>query len=192
MESSGVEVSKVQWGAALIHPHQGRTPKIHESVFIAEGAHVIGDVEMGKDCSVWFNAVIRGDVNRIRIGDRTNIQDNCVLHVTHERFPLTIGSDVTIGHGAIVHGATVGNCCLIGMGSRVLDGVEVGDYVLVAAGALVLEGFKIPPGTLVAGVPARVQRELTAEERETLVRSAQNYINYVRSYHRNQNPKGAL
>ncbi len=151
-------------------------------MFIAEGAHVIGDVEIGKDCSVWFNAVIRGDVNYIRIGDRTNVQDNCVLHVTHERFPLTIGSDVTIGHGAILHGASVGNWCLIGMGSRVLDGAKVGDYVLVAAGAIVLEGFEVPSGSLVAGVPARVRRELRAEERETLVRSAQNYVNYVRSY----------
>ncbi|HWP82659.1 MAG TPA: gamma carbonic anhydrase family protein [Bacteroidota bacterium] len=166
----------------MIIPYKGKVPKIHASVFLAEGAHIIGDVEIGEDSSVWFNAVIRGDVNFVRIGERTNVQDNCVLHVTHDRYPLSIGSSVTIGHAAIVHGATVGNYCLIGMGARVLDNARIGDYALVAAGALVLEGFEVPPGTLVAGVPAKVRRDLTPLERESIVQSAQNYVKYMQSY----------
>jgi carbonic anhydrase/acetyltransferase-like protein (isoleucine patch superfamily) len=166
----------------VIVPFQGIYPKIHESVFIADGAQIIGDVEIGKESSIWFNAVIRGDVHFIRIGERTNIQDNCTLHVTHKQYPLIIGSDVTIGHGAIVHGATVGNCCLIGMGARVLDGATIHHHAFVAAGALVLEHFEVPEGTLVAGVPARVKRQLSAEERRTLEDSARNYLNYVQQY----------
>lgn len=165
-------------------------PKLHASVFIAEGAQVIGDVEIGRDSSVWFNAVVRGDVNSIRIGERTNIQDNCVLHVTHERFSLTIGDEVTIGHGAIVHGAQVGNRCLIGMGARVLDGAELEDFVFVAAGTVVLEGARIPAGTLVAGIPGRVRRELKNDEREMLIRSAHNYVTYVHSYRPELKPEG--
>lgn len=166
----------------MLIPYRGRMPNVHDSVFVADGAKIIGDVEIGKESSVWFNTVIRGDVHFIRIGERTNIQDNCVLHVTHKKFPLQIGSNITVGHGAIVHGATVGDHCLIGMGSRILDNSKLGAFCLVAAGAVVLEGFDVPEGMLVAGVPARIKRPLTAEERQQLIRSAQNYVDYVRTY----------
>ncbi|HTY10634.1 MAG TPA: gamma carbonic anhydrase family protein [Bacteroidota bacterium] len=165
-----------------IVPYRGIQPKIHPSVFMAEGAHVIGDVEIGKDSSVWFNAVVRGDVNFIRIGERTNIQDASVLHVTHERYPLIIGSNVTVGHSAVVHAATVHDCCLIGMGAIVLDNARIGPYSLIAAGAVVVGDSLIPEGMLAAGVPAKVVRPLTEEERRSLVRSAQNYVDYVATY----------
>jgi carbonic anhydrase/acetyltransferase-like protein (isoleucine patch superfamily) len=166
----------------MIHTYRGIKPKIHPSVFIADGAHIVGDVEIGKESSVWFNAVIRGDVHFIRIGERTNVQDNSVLHVTHEKYPLVVGSDVTIGHGAIVHAATLKDCCLIGMGATVLDGATIGSHSLVAAGALVLEHFEVPQGALVAGVPASVKRMLTEEEREQIAQSARNYVDYVKTY----------
>lgn len=166
----------------MIIPYRGITPKIHPSVFIAEGAQIIGDVEIGPESSVWFNTVIRGDVHYIRIGERTNIQDNCVLHVTHNTYPLVIGSDVTVGHGAILHAATIKDRCLIGMGAKVLDDATVGPYAFVAAGSLVLEHFEVPEGALVAGVPARVKRMLSEEERQQIVLSAQNYVGYVKTY----------
>ena len=166
----------------MIIAYKGISPRIHPSVFIAEGAQIIGDVEIGAGSSVWFNAVIRGDVHYIRIGERTNIQDNCVLHVTHDTYPLIIGSDVTVGHGAVLHAATIKDRCLVGMGAKVLDGATVGPYALVAAGSLVLEHFEVPEGVLVAGVPARVKRVLTDEEREQIVQSAQNYVGYVKTY----------
>lgn len=151
-------------------------------MFMAEGAHVIGDVEIGKDSSIWFNAVVRGDVNFIRIGERTNIQDSSVLHVTHKKYPLIIGSNVTVGHSAVVHAATVYDFCLIGMGAIILDNARVGPYALVAAGAVVAGDAVIPEGTLAAGVPAKVVRPLTEEERQSLIRSAQNYVEYVAAY----------
>jgi gamma-carbonic anhydrase len=166
----------------MIIPYRGITPKIHPSVFIAEGAQIIGDVEIGAESSVWFNTVIRGDVHYIRIGERTNIQDNCVLHVTHDTYPLIIGSDVTVGHGAILHAATIKDRCLIGMGATVLDDATVGPYALVAAGSLVLEHFEVPEGALVAGVPARIKRMLSDEERQQILQSAQNYVDYVKTY----------
>ena len=166
----------------MIIPYRGITPKIHPSVFIAEGAQIIGDVEIGAESSVWFNTVIRGDVHYIRIGERTNIQDNCVLHVTHNTYPLVIGSDVTVGHGAILHAATIRDRCLIGMGAKVLDDATVGSYAFVAAGSLVLEHFEVPEGALVAGVPARVKRMLSEEEKQQIVQSAQNYVGYVKTY----------
>lgn len=166
----------------MILPYQGIEPRIHPSVFIAEGAQIIGDVEIGAESSVWFNTVIRGDVHYIRIGEKTNVQDNSVLHVTHETYPLVIGSGVTVGHGAILHAATIKDYCLIGMGAIVLDNATVGPYSFVAAGSLVLEGFEVPEGVLVAGVPAKIKRVLTDEERRQIVQSAQNYIKYVKSY----------
>ncbi|MGA3243821.1 MAG: gamma carbonic anhydrase family protein [Bacteroidota bacterium] len=166
----------------MIIPYRGITPKIHPSVFIAEGAQIIGDVEIGAESSVWFNTVIRGDVHYIRIGERTNIQDNCVLHVTHNTYPLVIGSDVTVGHGAILHAAIIKDRCLIGMGAKVLDDATVGPYAFVAAGSLVLEHFEVPEGALVAGVPARVKRMLSEEEKQQIVQSAQNYVGYVKTY----------
>ncbi|HAL55152.1 MAG TPA: gamma carbonic anhydrase family protein [Bacteroidetes bacterium] len=166
----------------VIITYRGIAPKIDDSVFVAEGAQIIGDVEIGSDSSVWFNAVVRGDVHHIRIAERTNIQDNAVLHVSHERHPLHIGSDVTIGHGAIVHACTIRNGCLIGMGAKILDDAVVGPYAIVAAGALVLEDFIVPEGMLVAGVPARLRRPLTDLEKDRIIQSARNYVGYAKTY----------
>jgi carbonic anhydrase/acetyltransferase-like protein (isoleucine patch superfamily) len=165
-----------------IYPYQGKLPKIDPSVFIAEGVQIIGDVEIGQDSSIWYNAVIRGDVNFIRIGQRTNVQDGAVLHVTHEKFPLIIGSNVTVGHAAVLHAAVIEDFCLIGMNATVLDDARLGKYCLIAAGAVVLGGTVIPEGMMAAGVPAKVIRPLTMEERKALEQSAQNYIDYVAEY----------
>lgn len=166
----------------MIHPHHNITPIIGERVFIAPGAVVIGDIEIGDDCSIWFGVIMRGDVNYIRIGARTNIQDGTICHVTINKWPLHIGSGVTIGHGAIVHGCTIRDFALIGMGAKVLDGTEVGDHALVAAGSLVREGTIIPPRTLVAGVPAVVKRDLRPAEIENLEASAARYVGYKDEY----------
>jgi carbonic anhydrase/acetyltransferase-like protein (isoleucine patch superfamily) len=166
----------------MIHPYQGITPRLDASVFVAPGAQIVGDVEIGKDSSVWFNTVIRGDVHVIRIGSRTNIQDGCVLHVTAGVFPLTIGNSVTVGHGAILHGCTIEDGCLVGMGATVLDNAVIGARSLVAAGSLVRENFRVPPGSLVAGVPATVKRPLTEAEQQGLAEGAENYVRYVRTY----------
>lgn len=166
----------------MIKAYKGILPKIHESVFMVEGAAVIGDVEIGEDASVWFGAVIRGDVNYIRIGKRTNVQDNASLHVTKQTCPLVIGDDVTIGHGAILHGCTVRGRALIGMGSIILDRADIGEDCIVGAGALVTEGTVVPPGSLVLGMPARVVRALTSEEIARIKRSARNYIEYSETY----------
>jgi carbonic anhydrase/acetyltransferase-like protein (isoleucine patch superfamily) len=157
-------------------------PRIHPSVFIAEGVHVIGDVEIGKDSSLWYNSIIRGDVNYIRIGERTNVQDSAVLHVTYRKFPLIVGSNVTVGHCAVLHASVINDYCLVGMNATVLDDARIGSYCLIAAGAVVLGGTVIPDGMLVAGVPAKIIRPLTAEERKGLEQSAQNYIDYVAEY----------
>ncbi len=166
----------------MIHAYCGVSPTIHSSVFLVDSAEIIGDVHVGKDSSVWYNTVIRGDVNYIRIGERTNVQDGCLLHVRHKTNPLIIGSNVTLGHGAIVHGCTLRDYCLIGMGAIVLDNAEINSYTLVAAGAIVLNDAIIPEGVLVAGVPAKVMRRLTDQERTMLEESAQNYVDYVKTY----------
>lgn len=166
----------------IVRAYDGKTPKIGERVFIAENAAIIGNVEIGNDCSIWYSATIRGDVNLIEIGSRTNVQDNCTIHVTHEKWPTIIAEEVTIGHGAIVHGCIVKRGALIGMGSRVLDGAVVGESALVGAGALVPEGMIVPPRTLVVGVPARVKRPLTEEELERLDQSWRNYVEYKEKY----------
>jgi carbonic anhydrase/acetyltransferase-like protein (isoleucine patch superfamily) len=145
------------------------------------GAWVIGDVEVGEDASVWFNAVLRGDINVIRVGNRTNVQDGAVVHVTRE-LPAIIGDDVTVGHKAMIHGCRIENACLVGMNAAVLDRAVVGPFAVVAAGSVVKEGFVVPEGMLVAGVPARIVRPLTDEERAFLLQSARNYITYARSY----------
>ncbi|RPI05671.1 MAG: gamma carbonic anhydrase family protein [Ignavibacteriae bacterium] len=163
-------------------PFQGRIPKLHTSVFVAEGAKIIGDVEIGEDSGVWFNVVIRGDVNTIHIGSRTNIQDNSVLHVTTNTAPIRIGSNITIGHSAVLHGCTIDDECLIGMGAIILDRAHIHRNSMVAAGAIVLEGFEVPEGMLVAGIPAKVKRPLTEEEKQFIRQSASNYVGYVRAY----------
>lgn len=166
-----------------IIPYKGRVPKLHDSVFVAEGAKIIGDVHIGEQSGVWFNVVIRGDVNFIHIGSRTNIQDNAVLHVTTNTAPLAIGSEITIGHSAVLHGCTIDDCCLIGMGSIVMDRAHIHRNAMVAAGTIVLEGFDVPEGMLVAGIPAKVKRALTEEERQFIRQSAANYVGYAQAYH---------
>jgi carbonic anhydrase/acetyltransferase-like protein (isoleucine patch superfamily) len=157
-------------------PFQKTQPRLGARVFVADNATVIGDVVLGDDVSVWFGTVIRGDVHFIRVGARTNIQDNCTLHVNTGTHPVNIAEDVTIGHGVIAHGCTIERGALIGMGSRVLDGAVVGANALVGAGALVGEGMRVPPRTLVIGVPARVKRDLTAEEVARLEESSKHYV----------------
>lgn len=166
----------------MIKPYKGILPKIHPSAFIVESAIIIGDVEIGEYSSVWFNAVVRGDVHYIRIGNRTNVQDLCMLHVTKETHPLILGNGITVGHSVTLHGCTLKDGSLIGMGSTVLDGAVIGEECIVGAGALVTEGMIVPPRTLVMGFPAKPKRELTEAELLRLRQSAQNYIDYARSY----------
>ena len=167
---------------AIVKPYKDKYPVIHPSVFLAENSTVIGDVEIGDDSSVWYGTVIRGDVNYIRIGRGTNIQDNSVVHVTHDTHPTLIGDFVTVGHRVILHGCKIGNYVLIGMGAVVMDGVEIEDYVLVGAGALLTPNKKFPSGVLVAGFPAKVVRDLKEEEIRLIEESAKNYISYKNSY----------
>jgi carbonic anhydrase/acetyltransferase-like protein (isoleucine patch superfamily) len=165
-----------------IRPFGGRTPVLHGSAFVADGAVVLGDVEIGEHSSIWFGTVVRGDVNSIRIGARTNIQDLSVLHVTSKTHPTVVGDEVTVGHRVVLHGCTVKDRCLIGIGSVVMDGAVVGPESVVGAGALVPPGMVVPPRTLVMGAPAKVKRELTAEEVDALRRSADNYVDYAARY----------
>ncbi|GAB2731037.1 gamma carbonic anhydrase family protein [Streptomyces bullii] len=150
---------------ALIAGIGGREPKVDSGAFVAPTATVIGDVTVGAAASVWYGAVLRGDAERISVGASSNVQDNCTLHAD-PGFPVTVGERVSIGHNAVVHGATVEDDCLIGMGATVLNGAVIGAGSLVAAQALVPQGMRVPPGSLVAGVPAKVRRELTEEERQ--------------------------
>ncbi len=166
----------------MIKGYKDIMPKLHETVFVEESAQVIGDVEVGADSSIWFNSVVRGDVNYVKVGERTNVQDNCVLHVTRDTHPLIVGSDVTIGHSVTLHGCTVRDRCLIGMGAIILDGAEIGEDSIVGAGSVVTEGTKVPARSLVLGVPGRVVRGLKDEEVERIARSAQNYIGYTKDY----------
>ena len=162
--------------------YNGKVPEIHESAYVAGNAIVLGDVVIGAGSSVWFNAVVRGDENYIRIGSRTNVQDNCVLHVTHKTHPLFLGDDITIGHGAVVHGCRIKNVCLIGIGAIILDGAVVGEQSIVAAGSVVKEGMIVPPRTLVAGVPAVVKRELTREDIDYIMSLTNNYVEITKVY----------
>ena len=160
--------------AASVLALPGRTPSIESSAFVAAGARVIGDVTLGEGASVWYNAVLRGDSDGIRVGAGSNLQDNVSVHVDAGH-PVVIGQNVSVGHNAVVHGCTIGDGSLIGMGSVVLTGAVIGDGCLVAGGAVVLEGAVIPPGSLVAGVPAKVRRELTDDERAGILRNAETY-----------------
>lgn len=164
---------------ALIKSVCGFTPQIGEGTFLADNAAIVGDVVMGRDCSVWFNAVIRGDVNEIRIGDRVNIQDGSVLHTLYQKSTIEIGNDVSIGHNVTIHGAKIHDYALIGMGSVVMDNVEVGRGAQVAAGAVVLSNTKIGDGELWAGVPAKFMKMVDAEKsREINQKIARNYLAY--------------
>jgi carbonic anhydrase/acetyltransferase-like protein (isoleucine patch superfamily) len=161
---------------------QGITPRISVSCFIEDTAVIIGDVVMGEDSSAWFHAVIRGDVNLIRIGNRTNVQDLCMLHVSHDTHPLLIGDDVTIGHNVVLHGCTIQDRVLVGMGSIIMDGVVIGEDSVVGAGALITEGTVVPPKSLILGSPAKVKRPVTEKEILWISQSAQNYVRYSRQY----------
>lgn len=165
---------------AIVRTLKGITPVFGHDVFLAETAVVIGDVVMGDQCGVWYNAVVRGDVNAIRIGYRVNIQDGAVLHCTYQRCGLTIGNDVSIGHNAIVHGCTIADKVLVGMGAIVMDHVEIGEGSVIAAGAVVTQNTKVAAGSLMAGVPAKrigpVTPDLSANE---IGRIAQNYLMYA-------------
>jgi len=172
----------------MIRPFHGIHPKIDPSAFVAETAVIIGDVEMGPEASVWYNCVVRGDVNFIRIGARSNVQDMSMLHVTHKKHaddlgaPLIIGDDVTVGHSVTLHGCTLKNGCFIGMQALVMDHAVVGDGALVGARALVTEGTIIPPHTLWVGAPAKYKRDLTPDEVAWLKKSADNYVKYSLQY----------
>lgn len=166
----------------MILPYKGIYPKIDDSVFICEGVQIIGDVEIGKNSSVWFNTVIRGDVNYIKIGERTNIQDLSMLHVTYKKYPLVIGNDVTVGHSVTLHGCIVKDLVLIGMGAVLLDNCTVNSNSFIAAGTLVRENFEVPEGVLVAGVPGKIIRDLTTEEIAKIKKGSDNYLMYVNNY----------
>ena len=162
-------------------PYNGIVPKVHESVFIAEGAQVIGDVTIGEGSSIWYNVVIRGDVNPITIGRFTNIQDNSTVHSDPNR-PTVIGNNVSIGHNAVVHGCTVGDMVLIAIHATVLTGAVIGSGSIVGAGAVVGEGKEIPPGRLAVGAPARVVREVTEEDLRHSKSRAQHYVDLAKQY----------
>ena len=166
----------------MIRAYRGIVPKIAASAYIDQSAQVIGDVVVGERSSIWPNVTARGDVNVIRIGNETNIQDNSVLHCDAGLFPLNIGSRVTVGHLAMLHGCTIEDDCLIGIGAVVLNGAKIGHGSVIAAGSLVPEGAEIPPESMVMGVPAKVKRQLTAEERERFRQNAMHYVEAARIY----------
>jgi len=166
----------------MIGPHHGKWPDIHETAWIAPSADVLGEVSVGAQSSVWFQVVIRGDVNTIEIGDRTNIQDHTMLHVTRKKAALKIGDEVTVGHRCMLHGCTIGNRVLVGMGAIVMDHAEIGDESIVGAGALVTEGKKFPARSLIIGSPAKAVRELKPEELAFLPKSSENYVKDAQEY----------
>ena len=168
----------------MIKPFNSITPKVHPTAFVADDAIVIGDVELGEDASVWFGAIVRGDVNFIRIGARTNIQDATVIHVSSKTHSTILEDEITVGHRVTLHGCYVETGCLIGIGAILLDGVRVGRNSLIAAGSLLTPNTVIPPNSLVMGSPAKVRRELTAEELAKLKRSWQTYVELKEKYRR--------
>lgn len=166
----------------MIRPFQGMVPKLGSRIFVADNALVLGDVEIGDDASIWFNCVVRGDVNWIRIGARTNLQDACVVHVTNAKCPTLIEDEVSIAHNVMIHGCTIRKGALIGMSTTLMDGAEVGEGCLVAAGSLLREGFQAPPHTLVAGWPAEVKKDLNASQRDLAASIWSRYVRYKEAY----------
>ncbi len=166
----------------LILPHKGIVPRLDDSVFVAPSASIIGDVSVGAETSVWYGAVVRGDVMPIRIGARTSIQDNAVIHATGGWAETLVGDEVTVGHGVILHGCRIGSRVLVGMGSIVLDDAEIGEGSLLGAGSLVTARTKIPPGVLAHGRPARVARELRPDELENVLEASRQYVRYAREH----------
>jgi carbonic anhydrase/acetyltransferase-like protein (isoleucine patch superfamily) len=166
----------------VLRPFRGQLPRVHPTAYIDDSAQVIGDVEIGEESSVWMAVVIRGDVHRIRIGRRTNIQDGTIVHVMRGAHATTIGDNVTIGHAAVVHGCTIEDQCLIGMGAILLNGVTVGRQSIVAAGTLLVEGMQVPPQSLVMGSPGKVKRPLTQAEVDEIQGYADRYVSYRLDY----------
>jgi len=166
----------------MLRPYRGVTPRVHPTAYIDASAQVIGDVEIGEASSIWMNAVVRGDVNWIRIGARSNVQDGTVVHVMIATHPTTIGDDVTIGHGAVVHGCMLQDRILVGMGAILLNGVVVGADSIVAAGTLLAEGTQVPPRSLVMGTPGKVRRALSDDDVATIRAYAERYVGYRLDY----------
>ena len=166
----------------MLRPYRGQWPQLDASVFVDQSAQVIGDVAIGPESSVWMNCVVRGDVHRIRIGAQSNLQDGTVVHVMRGTHPTTIGDKVTVGHGALIHGCTIEDRCLIGMGAILLNGAVIGSDSIVAAGTLVTEGAVIPPRSLVMGSPGKVRRPLSDAEVASILDYADRYVGYRRDY----------
>lgn len=166
----------------MIRPFQGMAPKLGQRIFIADSALVLGDVELGDDSSIWFNCVVRGDVNYVRIGARANIQDMSCIHVTNHKWPTIIGDEVSIAHNVMLHGCTLENGVLVGMSTTIMDGAVIGEGCLVAAGSLVREGFIAPPNTLIAGWPAVVKKDLGEDHRQLVASVWSRYVRYKEAY----------
>ena len=166
----------------MLRTYKGTLPRVHATAYVDASAQVVGDVDIGAESSIWLNAVLRGDVHWIRIGQRSNVQDGTVVHVMNGTHPTTVGDDVTIGHAAIVHGCTLRNRVLVGMGAILLNGVEVGDDSIVAAGTLLTEGMRVPSRSLVMGSPGRVKRPLTDAEVGSILQYAARYVEYRLDY----------
>jgi carbonic anhydrase/acetyltransferase-like protein (isoleucine patch superfamily) len=162
-------------GESNLLPHGDAFPQVAESAWVAPGAFVIGDVHLGEESSVWYGAVLRGDTEPIRIGDRTNVQDGCILHAD-PGFPAIVGQDCVVGHNAVVHGCQIGDNCLVGMGATILNGAKIGDGSIVAAGAVVPEGREFPPHSLIVGVPAKRAGDITDEQTADIERGASEYV----------------
>jgi len=167
---------------ATILPVNGKLPQIGENCFIAPNATIVGEVSMGADCSVWFNAVIRGDVHYIKMGDKVNVQDGAIIHCTYQKHPTNIGNNVSIGHNAMVHGCTIGDGSLIGINAIVLNGAKIGKNCLVGAGALVTEGKEFPDGSLIIGSPAKAVKSLSPEQIAEIDRISSHYVENAKRY----------
>ena len=166
----------------MIRSYQGHTPTIPDTCYVDISAQIIGDVVLGAHASVWMNAVVRGDVHSIRVGAHSNVQDCAVLHGMRYLYPVIVGEYVTIGHNATVHGCVVEDCCLIGMGATIMNNARIGEGSIIAAGALIPEGMVVPPRSLVTGVPGKIRRELTSDDRDMILMYARNYLDYTRIY----------
>ncbi|MDP8204843.1 MAG: gamma carbonic anhydrase family protein [Candidatus Tenebribacter mawsonii] len=173
----------------MLIEYMKESPKIGKRSWIAKNANIIGECQIGNDCGIWFGVTIRGDVNYIKVGNRSNIQDGSIIHVTHSKtknkddgYPTLIGDEVTVGHNAMLHGCKIGDACLIGMGATLLDGCEIGNESMVAAGSVVTQNKKFPSRSMIMGTPAKVIRQLTEEEIAHIYQSAQNYVTYKNNY----------
>ena len=167
---------------SMIRSYQGHIPVVPDTCYVDISAQVIGDVQLGEHASVWMNAVVRGDVHSIRLGANSNVQDCAVLHGMRHLYPVIVGEYVTIGHNATVHGCVIEDACLIGIGAAILNNARIGEGSIIGAGAVVPEGMVVPPRSLVAGVPGKVRRDLTTDDRELILKYARNYLDYTKIY----------